>query len=353
MTAATSTGLAAIGDRSAVEVDGDAVDVADLVLLGTLTGEWLEFDREVSRGLELDRSHAEDVSGEELRREATIFRYERSLISAADLRSWLHEREMTVGELSAVLRRRLLRREHPHSQPPPSGPDGRAAVIRPEAYCDGVLGRLAQAAVARLAAARLAGSESTPDAADLEQLPQMAAIVLDLPGTGLDSLGPVELGRRLQRLLSLESALSRLREQISSGQAVARRINDHALDWLELRGEELAFGHEGAAREARLLLAVDGESPVEVAARAGVTVIDRRFLVGDAPAGAKVSFAAAAVGEVLGPWEQDGRWRVMRLGAKVPPSAQDESLRERAIDELLKDAIDRYAAGRTTQHAAL
>jgi hypothetical protein len=157
----------------------------------------------------------------------------------------------------------------------------------------------------------------------------------------------------VRRLLALEEALERLRRDLAEPSALARRMRQHALDWTELAGDELRFTREGAAREARLQITADGESVVAVAERAGVSVLDRRLLVGEAPPATGVSFAAAAVGEVVGPWEEEGQWHVMRLRAKVPPSPEDPSLRERAIGELLAERIARYAAGRVTRDAQL
>jgi hypothetical protein len=154
-------------------------------------------------------------------------------------------------------------------------------------------------------------------------------------------------------LLSLRTALERLRAEVAEPVAIARRMKQHGLDWLELVGDELCFDREGGAREARLLLATDGETPAEVADRAEVAVAERRLLVGEAPPAHEVSFAAAAVGEVVGPWQEDGRWRVMQLRAKTPPSPDNPSLRELAIEELVLERTTRHAIGRTAIHVEL
>jgi hypothetical protein len=44
---------------------------------------------------------------------------------------------------------------------------------------------------------------------------------------------------------------------------------------------------------------------------------------------------------------------VLLLRAKAPPSAENRSLRSRAIDELLRERISRYGAGRTVRHIEL
>jgi hypothetical protein len=313
-------GWAQITGRLAVTVDGESLDIAELIELGGITGEWPAFEQRVALGLALERDHPDAVSEDDVRREATAFRYAHGLISAADFRSWLEARELTVRELSGALRRRLLRQQ---GLEPAGGPVSDEAVVTAlpvEAFCDGVLVRLAERGVDCLAAGRLSPAE--------DREPE-------------------------SRLLSLERALERLRRDVAEPAAVAARVRQHALEWTELAGDELCFTGEGAAREARLQIAVDGHSAMAVAERAEVAVRDRRVLVGEAPATVGVSLAVATAGEVVGPWEEDGSWHVMQVRAKVAPSPENRLLGERARDELLRERIARYAAGRTTRHEPL
>jgi hypothetical protein len=342
-------GWAPITRRTAVTVDRESLDVADLVLLGVLTGEWPAFEDRVALGLELERAYPDAVSAEEVHLEATAFRYAHRLISAADFRRWLEARQITVGDVSGVLRRRLLRRDHPRSSGPPAGDREMIRVLSAEAFCDGVLARLGDRGVAHLAAGELV--EAVPAGVD-DRLEALMPSALRVGDVVLAELTPDELRDRLARLCSLERALERLRRDVAEPSALERRMREHALEWTELVGDELRFTREGAAREARLQITADGESVLAVAERAEVSVLDRRLLVGEAPA-AGVTFAAAAVGEVVGPWEEDGHWHVMQLRAKVAPSLENQSLRERANGELLAERIERYTAGRATRDAQL
>jgi hypothetical protein len=349
-------GWAPITRRVAVTVDGESLDVADLVVLGVLTGDWPEFQDEVARGLGLERAHPDGVGAEEVRAEATAFRYAHGLISAADFRAWLEARELTVGELSDVLRRRLLRRDGRAGSEwcgPPASDEDVVGVLAAEAFCDGVLARLAERGVQWLAAGRLAAPGARVARAGDDRVDARLPSVLRVRDTVLDAFPTAEMRERLSRLLALELSLERLRRDVAEPGALARRMRQHALEWTELAGDELRFTREGAAREARLQLTADGESVATVAERADVPVLDRRLLVGEAPEAHGVSFAAAAVGEVVGPWVQDGRWHVMQVHAKVPPSVENQSLRDRAAEELLAERVGRYTAGRVTRHAQL
>jgi hypothetical protein len=343
-------GWAQITSRAAVTVDGDSLDVGDLVLLGVLTGEWPVFEEAVALGLALDRAHPDAVAPDDVRREATAFRYAHHLISAADFRAWLAVRELTVGEVSDVLRRRLLRRRQLVADGSSASEEDVIRVLPAEAFCEGVLARLADDAVDWLVAGQLVGPVASVDEGQFERA---MSLMSGVRASILVGLEVAERPDRLRRLLTLGKALEQLREVVAEPSEIGRRMKQHALEWTELVGDELRFTCEGAAREARLQITADGDSANAVANRADVAVLDRRLLVGEAPAQAGVSFAAAAVGEVVGPWEEDGRWHVMQLRAKVPPSPENRSLRERAREELLRERISRHAAGRTTRHAEL
>jgi hypothetical protein len=348
-------GWAHITREVAVTVERASLDGVDLILLGVITGEWPAFERQVALGLELESAHPDAVDADDVRREATAFRYAHDLISAADFRRWLETRELTVRDVSDVLRRRLLRRQGragAQSEGPDPAADGEDVirVLPAEAFCDGVLTRLVERGIAWLAAGQLAPSALTPDEDRLEEPTRIAPTLHAL--VGADASAP-QVRARLSRLLSFQLALEQLRHELAEPSAIARRLKQHALEWTELIGDELRFMHEGAAREARLQITADGDTVGAVAERAEVAVLDRRLLVDEAPLAPGVSFAAAAVGEVVGPWEEDGRWHVMQLRAKLPPSPDNQSLSARASDELLAERIRRYSAGRVTRHGVL
>jgi hypothetical protein len=343
-------GWADITLEVAVTVEGESLDGADLVLIGVITGEWPDFEREVALGLELENADPDQVDTDDVRREATAFRYAHGLISASDFRQWLEARELTVRELSDVLRRRLLRGKERTGSTLDGSPTADSELIRvlpAEAFCDGVLARLAERGIEWLAAGQLAATSGVPGEDELDERARAALSVRALEGAGLDAS---QVRTRLSRLLSLQLALAQLRCDVAEPSAIARRLKQHALEWTELIGDELRFTHEGAAREARLQITADGDPIGTVADRAQVAVVDRRLLVDEAPEATGVSFAAAAVGEVVGPWEQDGGWHVMQLRAKLLPSPESQPLTERASDELLAERIRRYAAGRITRH---
>ncbi len=338
--------------RPAARVQSELVDVCDLVLLGILTGAWERFTDGVRRGLALTGDAPGAVTAADVRAAATTFRYAHGLVSAAEFTTWLRERELTLGDLSAALARRVTEEREQTDVGERAGDAELASVLRVEAYCRGALQALAEAAIDRLAAADRLG-ERAPGRPPPERVEAGLAGALGEEAAGLRTFGEADLRRRLERLAALDDALWQLRDEIATPEAIDHCLAGHRLDWLRLRGEELVLAELGAAREARLLVREDGLSLGEVAERAGTVPRERSVYLEDVPDDATAAFAAAAPGEVVGPWQQDAGWRVLVLGDKVPPSAEDTVLAQRATDELLHGILERHRAGRSERLCVL
>jgi hypothetical protein len=332
----------------AVSFGNERYDVADLVLLGLITGVWPRFERDVGRGLALERDAPGVVSAAELRARATQFRRARRLLSASEFTSWLAARSLTVGDLAGVLRRALLRERMPGGGD--AGESEMARALRAEALCGGIFEVLAGAAIERMAAAHRLGRLGG-EVAD-GRVEATVADAMSHHAAGIAALGEEGLRRRLRRLWACEDALAALRGQVGDPTALHRQLMVHGLDWLRLEGGRLRFGTEDAAREARALMADDGLSASEVAAIAGTATIVDSFYLDEVPGKIAGALAAVAPGEVAAPWLQDGHWNVLVVSAKTPPSAEDPVLRERATGELLADVLRRQAAGRVRRHGA-
>jgi hypothetical protein len=288
-----------VTDHPALTFGERTLAVADLIEIGRSSGTWPAFVTATQAGLALDR----DVAAEDLRAAATAFRYERGLLAAADFRGWLDEAQLTSTDLAGVLRRKLLRERHdwPDAQPDIE------PVLWAELICTGTMATLIREATDRLAAQRAVGASD------------------------------------------LEAALREFTQRVASDEDVQRRLDQHRIDWLRVTGDEVAFAHEGAAREARLLVR-EGEPLADVARLAGLTATTRERLVEAAPPVVAGALASAVPGELVGPWEQDGEWRLVVVAGKTPPRPDDPEVRERIIQELLEDALGRLAAGQVRRH---
>jgi hypothetical protein len=337
--------LETILERDAVSFENERLDLADLVLVGVITGVWPRFERDVTRGLVLERDARGAVGAAELRARATEFRYARRLLSASEFSSWLAARSLTVADLSGGLGRALVRERAADG-------DGRgdvavaelAAALYVDAICNGIFETLASAAIGRMAAAHRLGRLGA-ELAD-GRVEATLADAIECRASGVAALGEVELAARLRRLWAYEDARAVVREQVAEPVSLRRRLADHGLEWLRIEGWRLSFAGEDAAREARALIRDDGLGADQVGTIAGTAAVAVSFYLDQVPDQVAVSLAATAPGEVAVPWLADEEWHVLVVGTKTAPSVEDPVLRERATDELLADVLRRQAAGR-------
>jgi hypothetical protein len=339
--------LTDIVGRDVVRLEDEHLDTGDLIMLGLATGVWQRFEQEVVRGLALELAGSA-VDREQVTARATAFRRRRRLLSAAEFTAWLRARGLTLDELSGVLGHALLRDSHPHRDDgPPVSSERLGAVLYAEAVCGGVLDELAAAGVERLAAAHRLGASPDPDDENPDRVDALVELALAHAATGLPQAGEHALRRRAERIVALEQALARTREELAADQrSLQRRLRDHAIDWMRLRGNELVLAFPGAARESRLLLTEDRLSLDEVAARARTEVRQCSFYLEQVPPAIRARLASLRPGETAEPWEEEGAWHVFELGDKAAPSLEDGVLRDRILDELVADTLKRHAAGR-------
>ncbi len=268
-------------DHPALTFGERTLAVADLIEIGRLSGTWPAFVAATQAGLALDR----DVPAEDLRAAATAFRYERGLLAAADFRRWLDEARLTSADLAGVLRRTLLRERH---EWPDAQPDIEP-VLWAELICTGTMATLVREATDRLAAAH-----------------------------ALQHKGPDPLG--------LHAALDEFAARVADADEVERRLAQHRIDWLRVTGDEAAFAHEGAAREARLLVR-EGEPLADVARLAGVAATASERLIESrhpsSPESSRQRFRASSSGHgsraASGAWSSSRPRR--RRGPRTPSCA--------------------------------
>jgi hypothetical protein len=339
---------------AALSFGGERHDVADLVLVGLITCEWQALKQLAARGLGLEADRAGHVGPEELERALTAFRYDRRLIAAADLRGWLSERSLQLADLEGVVRRRLLRARFEGAACPPATDASIAMVIRAEAMCSGALTRWASElrawhAGCNWVAQKAAGGSPAGDPAAVEEV--VAAALADAT-SGLQALGPAELRRRAERLTALNAGYLRFRETAVAESAVDARLAEHRLEWTVVRGSELSFELEGAARETRLRVVHDGGTLAQVARMLGLEAARREVELASAPAELAAGLLAAREGDLVGPWCEGGRWRVLEVGGRFEPE-RDGRVRARARAELLGELVERFSAGRADHLAAL
>ena len=345
--------------RTALAFSGESHDVADLVLVGLLTGEWQTLEDNVAHGIALEARQVGPCDGD-VAEAVRAFRYERRLIAAAELQTWLSERSLRLCDLEGVLRRRGLREAHDPRDSPvhQKGPD--KELMRSEAICGGWLMRWAETlkawqagclAVHTLDIEPPAVWPPAPAGAEVEVV--VTEALADM-ASGLPTLAGEVLRRRARRLVSLKDGYTWLRLNGVAEVEVDARVAEHRLDWTVVHGNELSFDRQGAALETRLRVRYDGDTLGVVAKAIGRTTLPCQLELGAMPASVAAELLAAYPGELIGPWRHGDCWRVLELGRRVEPgSAVDGHLRSRGRDELLDELVGRFAAGKAAIVAAL
>jgi hypothetical protein len=341
--------------RVALSYGGEEHDVADLVLVGLLTGEWQALESLVARGLSLRSAHPERPEADELDRVLADFRYERRLLAAADLHAWLTERSLSLSDVEGVLERRWLRARFAAVSCPPADASRVAEVMWADATCAGTLVRCADWLRAWHAGCELVGDAevraSIGEGARVETLVEFAR---GDAASGLSTLEADGLRRRATRLVALNAGYERFRSEAVSPEAVEARLDERKLEWTVVTGNELSFELEGAARETRMYVVHDGRTLAQVAETLGLEPSRRELELGSAPAGVSAELLGARAGDLVGPWRENDRWRVLELDSRVEPGeAAGAHLRERAREELLNELIERVSAGKAGMVEAL
>jgi hypothetical protein len=238
-------------------------------------------------------SSPREISDAELAEAEARFRYERSLVAAEEMESWLERWELTVGEWRQYLRGNL------------SG-DERAAWV--QAVCSGALERAAEELAARAAAAEATGE---PD---------------------------------------LERAYSRFLAEAINPEALGSLLEARKADWIRVDCRTLVFPLAAAAREAALCVRDDGMALAEVASQAGVEMREHSVHLEDAADELGKALLSARTGELLGPIPLADRFALVLVDDKVEPALDDPEILRRVQEAARQRAIEREIVNRVTWH---
>ena len=257
--------------------------------------------------------HEGVTSGEdEIETAGREFRYARGLVSGDQLVEWLEGRGVTTSEWRTYLER-LIARDRAGEITPPDDLDeaGVEACMWVEGMCSGQFDRVANDLARRLAVAPNVPFEALDDAF---------------------------------------AAFSRAAE---SSDLVTREIEMNRLEWLRFTYETAEFENEDAALEAALCVRTDGDSLAVVADRANVALEERVDWLDEVEPELASRFLAPRPGDLLGPVPTGDRFRLALLQDKVPPSEDDEAVRQRASNAVVERAIEREVNERVVWHEPL
>ncbi|HUG86926.1 MAG TPA: hypothetical protein VMM13_20315 [Euzebya sp.] len=353
--------MKALLGRPALRVGDEVYDIADLVIVGLHTGAWQALISSTQRGCGLERSDVGPIPRSDVRAALTDFRRQHGLLAAADVRHWLDERGLDLDDLEGVLRRRLLRERFGDLPAAVVAASTVADALAAEAICGGTLQRCADTLRAWVAASggNLREATAAPQAVATESVLDPRAVerlLWDAVAetlSGVPALGSVELHRRARRVVGLHVGYQRVRDTAVSSSAIVQRLADRRVDWTVVIGAEVTFASESAAREAMLHLRDDQAPLHQLTHMLHIQAMRRVMELATAPAAVVGPLLSALPGEPVGPWEEDGRWHVLVVDRRVEPDISSTVVRDRAHEELLSEMVERAAAGRVVQHAAL
>jgi hypothetical protein len=342
------------------DVDFLWVDVA----LGAMArGQWPAFERRLAEGLACAaRADLEEVSSSQdaLDAAATAFRYDRDLISAADVNAWLERTGLAADDWLAYLNRDLLRQEwadHIEDILDRFAPSARqllAAAVG-EGICSGIFAEFERALAGR------AAFVLEQDAGQFGRVcrrgdapPSIDAAVARLAQTHahwLSTRPAADTALRLSTMLQLEAAFDVLVDGIASNGRLSEIVDANRLEWMRLELDTLSFPTETAAREAILCVREDGLSLYDVAALSRRMVGRTTVALEDVDPKYRDQLLAAEPGGVLGPFAIDSRFDVTTLIGRSTPALADPDVAERARRALIDVALQHAVRDHVTRRA--
>jgi hypothetical protein len=326
----------------------------DVALAAMARGDWPAFERRLSEGLACAaRADLEDASPSQdaLDAAATAFRYDRDLISAADVNVWLERTGLRTEDWIGYLNRDLLREqwsgdlENILDRFAPSARQLVAAAVA-EGTCSGIFDTFEQTFAGRAAFVLEKDATQFQRACRRDGSPSADASVARLAQTHAHwlSMRPAaDTAQRLSTVLELEAAFRPLAEGMASNGRMSEVVDAHRVEWMQLEVDTVSFTTETAAREAILCVTEDGLSLYDVAALSHRLVDRTTMVLEDVDVPHRDRLLAADPGRVIGPLAVDGRFDVTRLISRTAPSLTDPTVAARARQALIEAALQHAA----------
>lgn len=321
-------------------IGGSGRTLAEVLAVATASGDWPRFCSEVERGVALEADRPGALSAEAVRGAVRALRRTHGLLSRADLRSWLEDRDLGAEDLSGVARRALLRDADDGLPLPDPPPLAVGRVLWAEIACAAKLADLVAPLALGVVAERRLGH--APPVAR-EEAARVERLLAGDRASGLALLEPRDREGLADRACGFVTHGRTLLSQSVDEEAIGVRCRERALDWRLLELEELSVPHDGAAREALLQARVEGRALDEMARAHGFDC-RRVALRPEERPGAQAQLRSAATGDLLGPAPAGEGSVVMRVLA-ASSADTDPELRERAARELAAEAAARLTAG--------
>lgn len=340
------TGLAGLLAAPVLVVDGRELTGRDLLAAGVVSGEWQRLETRLARGLALVTR--EPPPEDDVANAVRAFRVARSLLSAEDLRGWMNVRGLVFADVKAAAARSVAQgRGGCGDESVPA--DDVCAALPAEAICSGTLMRIGLWLGDRILSAATRGIELTPVGLEDQRLQRLVVEEATTVAGSMTSDTAVERAERLCWIAAIDDRHRDWESAAVQARDIQRVLREKELEWCRYELDELRLQSSGAAAEALRQL-VEGTPPARVAEIAEATIGRRVVAVADAPTDLAHRLAGAVIGDVIGPWTDEGDYVVDQVRIRELPTADDEQSVLRAHDELLAEAVARLRAGRIRWH---
>lgn len=349
--------------RPAFAVGARTYTWQEVAVAAILRGEWSAVKEDVRLGLALvRRAEAEEkaLSDEQLEAAAQEFRYERDLITAEEMETWLANVGLSIDDWMECIERSLQRQagaadaDEPLAEDAPSDEDIAQCIVA-EAVCSGALLRFAQTLAGRAAIDALAAGEKGGVPLELPKEAVERALLSFPEAFARSALADVvePLPEQLAEMARLELVFEGFSKRLASPSAIRTQIDAHRLDWIRLELRDVSFPDEASSREASLCLREDGESFETVAKQAHVPVREQTVYLEDVDPGARPDLLSARPGDLIGPLALGERFHLLLVQGKRMPSEQEPDVLRRAEQTLLARAVEHETEARVRWHERL
>jgi hypothetical protein len=311
----------------------------DVVLSAMARGDWSAFERRLAEGLACDAHAAAEgstPSADELETAATNFRYDRDLISGAEINDWLARSWLSAEDWTAYLRRNLLRERWQESleeiidRDPPSAHQLAGAALA-EGMCSGQFESFDAALAARVALVAEADANGSGERVATASHDAAAATVVRTHAHWLTARPAGDTRTRLDLVLGIEARFDETSADLVARAPLAEIVDHHRRQWQQIELDTMAFPTEHAAREAILCMTVDRR---------------RTFFEDEIEPEQRDRLMAIAPGGVTGPIPVNGHFDVTAVVRRSAASLSEPLVAQRARAVVIEAAIRRAVRDR-------
>jgi len=344
--------LSAFWQQAAFTLGGIDFLQIDVALAAMVFGDWAQFEKRLAQGLACaTRASVENLpaSASVVEQAAISFRYERDLISGADITAWLERGGFSAEGWMAYITRSVLRQtwsddlEDILDRYGPSPRQLQSAALA-EGVCSRLFDEFEQAFAGRAATA------FTIDAARFESRAVMSASHADVAARlarqhahWLEGRAALDTQARLRVVLQIRDLYCAATETLVTDAALRDVLEANHVEWVVIDTDTLSFADESAAREALLCVNEDRLSLSDIAELSRHPLIRTHGFLDDVPSEHRHRLLAAEPGRVIGPLLVDGRYHVTTVTGRTVPTLDDPHVARRARTTFLDHIAHRAA----------